>query len=708
MRLGKMLAKSILADKIGKSWSATEGRELYAASIIPLKESRMAQISDRIRLAGRSVTVRRFNTIVVGTGAAGLNAADYLHGHGQKDLAVVTEGLRMGTSLNTGSDKQTYYKLTLAGGAADSVRQTAQTLFSGGAMDGDIALAEAAGSARSFFRLVDKGVPFPQNAFGEFIGYKTDHDPVMRGTSCGPLTSKFMTEKLLAAVRDRGIPIFDRHQAIEILAAPDSAGGRKTLGVLALDLEALDDPDYRYVLFAATNVVFATGGEAGMYETSVYPPSQTGSTGLAFRAGVRGKNLTESQYGLASVKFRWNLSGTYQQVIPRYVSTDAAGGDAREFLDPFFPDPGKMLLAIFLKGYQWPFDPRKVADHGSSLIDILVYHETMVLNRRVFLDYRRNPSRAGENGGFDPAGLPAEARAYLANSGAFQATPIARLAHMNPGAIELYQTHGIDLESELLEIAVSAQHNNGGLEGDAWWQSRLRGFFPIGEVNGTHGVYRPGGSALNSGQVGGMRAAEYIIARRQGEAPTGEQVAEWCGGQLRAAVMYGENALACQGEALDLPAERRQLSRRMSRHGAHIRSAAGVAEALAEAEGQLRRLSGEVTITAPGQLRFLHQLRDLAVCQYVYLFAIHDYITRGGRSRGSYLVHSPEGELPAPGLPERFRFSLADGAMRDLVQEVGYGEGGCEVEWRPVRPIPELDEWFENVWKEYLSGGIYG
>ena len=29
----------------------------------------------------------------------------------------------------------------------------------------------------------------------------------------------------------------------------------------------------------------------------------------------------------------------------------------------------------------------------------------------------------------------------------------------------------------------------------------MQGFFPIGEVNGSHGVYRPGGSALNAGQA---------------------------------------------------------------------------------------------------------------------------------------------------------------------------------------------------------------
>ena len=46
--------------------------------------------------------------------------------------------------------------------------------------------------------LVELGVPFPSNEYGEFVGYKTDHDPASRATSAGPLTSKFMTEKLQA------------------------------------------------------------------------------------------------------------------------------------------------------------------------------------------------------------------------------------------------------------------------------------------------------------------------------------------------------------------------------------------------------------------------------------------------------------------------------------------------------------------------------
>ena len=85
----------------------------------------------------------QYNTIIVGTGAAGLNAAVTLHKLGQKNIALITEGRYMGTSRNTGSDKQTYYKLTQCGSEPDSVRKMAETLFDGGCVDGDIEIGRA-------------------------------------------------------------------------------------------------------------------------------------------------------------------------------------------------------------------------------------------------------------------------------------------------------------------------------------------------------------------------------------------------------------------------------------------------------------------------------------------------------------------------------------------------------------------------------------
>jgi len=132
------------------------------------------------------------HTIVVGSGAAGLNAAIQLRANGVEDVLIITEGLQMGTSINTGSDKQTYYKLGMCGSEPDSPMAVAEALYSGGSMHGDLALIEASLSARAFMNLVNLGVPFPRDVFGQFVGYKTDHDPRQRATSIGPYTSREM------------------------------------------------------------------------------------------------------------------------------------------------------------------------------------------------------------------------------------------------------------------------------------------------------------------------------------------------------------------------------------------------------------------------------------------------------------------------------------------------------------------------------------
>ncbi len=252
-----------------------------------------------LSIDGREWVFHRFQTLVVGFGAAGLNGAVSLFKEGQKDIAILTEGRMMGTSRNTGSDKQTFYKLSLAGSEDDSIRKMARVLFDGGSVDGDLAVVEAATSLRSFFHLVEAGVPFPFNSCGEYVGYKTDHDPNKRGSSAGPLTSKFMVEGLEKELDQYGIPVFDKYQVVELLTEEDEndSKSKRVRGLIAQNLLE-QDRNKCLEVFLCDNIIYATGGEAGLYEQSVYPVSQTGGTGLALRAGARGKNLTESQYGI--------------------------------------------------------------------------------------------------------------------------------------------------------------------------------------------------------------------------------------------------------------------------------------------------------------------------------------------------------------------------------------------------------------------------
>ncbi|MCX6569154.1 MAG: FAD-binding protein [Candidatus Aminicenantes bacterium] len=659
-----------------------------------------------IRIGRAAYPMYSLNTLVVGSGAAGLNAAVRLHEHGQTDVAIVTDRFGAGTSANSGSDKQTYYKLSLAGDHPDSAFDMARDLASGGSMHGDIALAEAQGSLEAFFHLVGLGVPFPHDRFGAYVGYKTDHDPRQRATSAGPLTSRLMFLALAAAVRRRKVRVFDGHEVIALLTEGTGAA-KRVIGAVALDKKRLPSSNLGFVLFNATNVVMATGGPGGMYEHSVYPESQTGSHGLLFEAGAVAQNLTESQYGLASVKFRWNVSGAYQQVVPRYISTDAGGGDEREFLNGFFPDMGRLATAVFLKGYEWPFDPRKAAGGGSSLIDILVCEETVIKGRRVFLDFRRNPDGGGKLEPFETRLLAPEAKAYLERSGALQATPIARLLKMNRPAVDLYRSRGIDLFREPLEVAVCAQHNNGGFRGSIWWQSNVRGLFTVGEVCGTHGVTRPGGSALNAGQVGSARAALFI-ARRRCERPmagtdfVGAAKAQVLAKSEQARTMIGRK----DGRALSPESCLAELRRRMSACGAAVRDSEEVRSAKTAARELWLRARRELRVLSARDLPKAFKALDLSLTHAVYLQALSEYLDRGGKSRGSALVPDPSGRKPHPHLGNRWTFSLTDPSdfVSENILEVRLDKRDrVHKHWVPVRPVPPAEGWFETVWNDFMK-----
>ncbi|HHW49189.1 MAG TPA: FAD-binding protein, partial [Clostridiaceae bacterium] len=472
----------------------------------------------------------------------------------------------------------------------------------------------------------------------------------------------------------------------------------------------LEKPNMGFTLFNCTNIIYATGGPAGMYLTSVYPESQTGASGVAFEAGARGINLTESQYGLASIKFRWNLSGTYQQVIPRYVSTNHDGSDEKEFLEEYFESPGKMLDDIFLKGYQWPFDPRKVENFGSSIIDILVYNETQIKGRRVFLDFTKNPSWGSKNGELDFSLLGEEAYNYLKNSGALFGTPIQRLQKMNQPAIDLYKNNGIDLAKEYLEIAVCAQHNNGGLAGNIWWESNIKHLFPVGEVNGTFGVYRPGGTALNSTQVGSLRAAQYITANYMEDPVATEEFVNLVGRQVIEKVETAKRYVSNKCSSSNIQQMRKSFQVRMTRAGDHIRSLEGVTAAIKDCLKDMKEFDNNVKVSGIKDLPHVFKNRDILISQFVYLNAIKEYIEKGGKSRGSYLVRDEKGKLPIPGLPEEFRFSLDNGELLNLTCEMELlkenGEYKCRAYWKPVRPVPSEDNWFENVWNAYMRKEI--
>lgn len=644
------------------------------------------------------LTEQTITHIIIGSGAAGFQAALRLYQNGERDLAIITENIKSGTSRNTGSDKQTYYKLTLSGNDADSVRNMAEDLFAGQCVDGDQALCEAALSARCFFALTELGVPFPCTEHGEFMGYKTDHDRGRRATSAGPYTSKLMTEALERSVKEKQILILDQMQAIQILTYMN-----QVKGILCLDKNIHSEPAYKIIW--CKNVILATGGPAGMYHDSVYPVSQTGSTGMAFEAGASGKNLTEWQFGMASLNPRWNVSGTYMQVLPSFISTDQDGNDEKEFLLDYFNELPDLLSMVFLKGYQWPFDVNKIFG-GSSVIDLLVYQETVLKKRRVFLDYRVNPGNPEKDRDLPYASMIPEAKEYLSQAGACFGTPIERLKHMNEPAILFYQDHHVDLFKERLEIAVCAQHNNGGLSTNHLWETNLSGLYAIGEVCASHGVTRPGGTALNAGQVGAVRAAEGIFLKKrthmkEASPSTESGIKERLRIQALDRIRLSEHAEGnCPLSELWINA-----SKRMSAAAGMIRNQVQMETALKETEDDICQFMQKAKSPSVSQLSLFYKLYDMLLSQKMYLFAMLDYAKAGGGSRGSALYTDSTGELPGfPGCQtfgELYRCRLDQKMHGQEVQEVTLKEGTPSASRRPVRPLPDVDYFFENQWRIY-------
>ncbi|HEX9973966.1 MAG TPA: oxidoreductase, partial [bacterium] len=366
--------------------------------------------------------------------------------------------------------------------------------------------------------------------------------------------------------------------------------------------------------------------------------------------------------------------------------------------------------AIFLKGYQWPFDPRKVYNYGSSLIDILVHQETMMKGRRVFLDFKKNPSGAGILDDFKFGQLSQEAYTYLEKSGALFGTPIQRLAKMNQPAIDLYKNNGIDITEEYLEIAVCAQHNNGGLKGNLWWESNIKHLFPVGEVNGTHGIYRPGGSALNSGQVGSLRAALFISKRYQGNPKNVNEFLNAAKNQIQAKLKMAKAIITPnQADPNQIWRMRSEIQERMSASGAHIRSLEKVKQAIQQAWDLYSKMKKEMRVASAKELPAAFRNLDLCLTHALYLEAISEYLEKGGQSRGSYLVMDPAGKKPCDQLGDEWRFSLNQEAdfVNQKILEIWLDEHfNVKKQWVDVRPIPHEDSWFENVWNEHLRDNV--
>ncbi|EAM8767756.1 FAD-binding protein [Salmonella enterica] len=654
-----------------------------------------AEPSSVVTIDNMNYPVWQADALVVGTGAAGLRAAVELQRREQSVL-LATAGLYMGTSACSGSDKQTLFTAATAG-SGDNFTKLAEALASGGAMDRDTAYVEAVGSLHTLGGLQYLGLELPEDRYGAILRYQTDHDEAGRATSCGPRTSRLMVKVLLEEVKRLGIPLLTSATIIKLLHQRDESGVDRVAGAILATGSRTWNPS-GLAIVTAPNVVLATGGPGELYRDSVYPHKCFGSLGLALEEGITLANLTESQFGIGTPRsaFPWNLSGTYVQVIPHIYSVDSEGNE-HNFLADYYRTTQELASNIFRKGYQWPFHATRVLDFGSSLLDMAVAYEQQ-LGRSVYMDFLRNPEPVPGDLPFSLKRLDEDVQAYLANNDALASLPIERLQRMNPLSIALYKMHGHDLAQEPLQFAMNNQHMNGGIEVDIWGQTSLPGCFAVGEVAGTHGVTRPGGAALNAGQVFAVRLARYIAeAGWRGKNGGVEELVTAPLMQINATIHQALHNAAGR----PLSSLREEIQARMSDYAGFICHVENIRQAAQDARNLLASLSHDaLSIQHLAEIPGLFMWRQQTLASAAILTMLEEFIAAGGGSRGARIILDPQGSclpLTRHGPFSQWRFRPEREEDKNTKLTIHYQEKKFIFNQKPLRNLPDLkDNYFEK------------
>jgi hypothetical protein len=141
----------------------------------------------------------------------------------------------------------------------------------------------------------------------------------------------------------------------------------------------------------------------------------------------------------------------------------------------------------------------------------------------------------------------------------------------------------------------------------------------------------------------------------------------------------------------------------MSNFASFVRDEKMLASALKDAEKQLETLK-TLPLSSSCAAELLRN-EQLLTAQTVYLRSILFHTVSGVGSRGSSIVLSENGEVIHDKLKWLMVRENPEFRSKVLVSETI--DGRTELKWENCRPVPQDDDWFENVWHNYRNGTLY-
>ena len=234
---------------------------------------------------------------------------------------------------------------------------------------------------------------------------------------------------------------------------------------------------------------------------------------------------------------------------------------------------------------------------------------------------------------------------------------------------------------------------------------------------GTHGVKRPGGSALNAGQVGGLRAATYIVNAYGPKVPASRdrKGAVGVAARIERLVERLESASAAR-EGLSPLAVITEIQQRVTKFGGHVREIGEARRRLrnrCNCAGKSRRRDSRPAGPASLPRRFRRSTWRLTAAA---LFkAIVAMLEQGAGSRGSHIVLAEDGVKIHPDVVDAqtgkpLRIKPENVALRNSILRIAY-DPACEdlfvARNVPIRQVPSERKSFEPAWADYRAGKIF-
>src|SRR3990172_4438369 len=220
---------------------------------------------------------QRFDFIIVGSGIAGLYAALLARNHGT--VCVLTKG-----SIDECNTKYAQGGIAAAVGADDNPELHLRDTIEAGAglVDEEAARILVEEAADRIHDLVNFGVPFDATDGEVALGKEAAHSRNRILHAGGDSTGAHIEISLSGVARMSRITIKEHVQVEDIVVEPTPDGGRRAVGLLALDTRTNVS-----TRFDAGAIILATGGVGQLFRVSTNPEIATGDgIAVAYRAGA--------------------------------------------------------------------------------------------------------------------------------------------------------------------------------------------------------------------------------------------------------------------------------------------------------------------------------------------------------------------------------------------------------------------------------------